>query len=83
MTEWVRSVLLLPTAFLPTTGENGAPVPVAATEPDSIFDPLFLDDTYKGSHLLTMPLTLAPIRLDAGRNTGPSRFRYPLLTAEG
>ena len=41
--------------------------------------PADLDNTYKGSHLLTMPLTLAPIRLDAGRNTGPSRFRYPFL----
>ena len=54
-----------------------------STEPDSIFDPFILDDTYKGSHLLTMPLTLAPIRLDAGRNTGPSRFRYPFFTTEG
>ena len=56
------------------TGENGAPVP-AAIEPDSTFGSFLVDDTYRGLHLLTLPLTLDPIRLDAGRNTGPSRFR--------
>jgi hypothetical protein len=63
-------------AFVPMTGENGAPVP-AAIEPDSIFGPFTADDTYRGLHLLTMPLSLGPIRLDAGRHTDPSRFRCP------
>src|SRR5271157_1734589 len=59
------------------TGENGTPVPAATTEPTSIFGSFFLDDTYRGLHLLTVPLTLAPIRRDAGRSTGPSQFRHP------
>jgi hypothetical protein len=46
-------------------------------EPDSIFGSFILDDTFRGSLTLTMPSTLAPIRLDAGRHTVPSRFWYP------
>ena len=65
------------------TDENGASVPAVITEPDSIFGSFFLDDTYRGLHLLTMPLTLAPIRRDAGRSTGPSRFRHPFLKTVG
>ncbi len=65
------------------TSENGTPVPAATTEPNSIFGSFFLDDTYRGLHQLTMPLTLAPIRLDAGRSTGPSRFRHPSLKTAG
>jgi len=56
------------------TGENGAPVPSAWGVTAS--SALILDDAYEGLLLLTVPPTLAPIRLDAGRNTGPSRFRY-------
>ena len=59
------------------TGENGAPVPSAWGVTAS--SALILDDAYEGLLLLTVPPTLAPIRLDAGRNTGPSRFRYPCM----
>ena len=36
-----------------------------ATEPVSIFGSFFLDDTFGSSLSLTMPSTLAPIRIDA------------------
>jgi hypothetical protein len=65
------------------TGENGTPVPAATPEPNSIFGSFILDDTYRGLHLLTMPLTLALIRLDAGRSTVSSRFRHPSFATAG
>lgn len=65
------------------TDENGTSVPAVFMEPDSIFGSFILDDTYRGLHLLTVPLTLAPIRLDAGRSTGPSQFRHPSWKTAG
>jgi hypothetical protein len=47
------------------------------SEPRSIFGSFFLDDTFGSSLSLTMPSTLAPIRLDAGRNALSSRNGHP------
>ena len=58
-------------------------MPAATPEPDSIFGSFILDDTYRGLHLLTVPLTLAPIRLDAGRSTVSSRFSAPVFEDGG
>ena len=44
------------------------------SEPISIFGSLFLDDAYESSHMLALPLTLAPVRLDAGRPDFASRL---------
>ena len=49
------------------------PFPLHA-EPISIFGSLFLDDAYESSHMLAMPLTLAPVRHDAGRPDLASRL---------
>ncbi len=43
----------------------------------SIFGSVFFDDTFGSSLSLTMPSTLAPIRLDAGRNVCSSRSGHP------
>ena len=36
--------------------------------------PNVLDDAYESSHMLAMPLTLAPVHFDAGRPDLASRF---------
>ena len=60
-------------------GENGAPVPAAA-EPTSIFGSFILDDALRGSHLLTMPSTLAPIRPMLAEASIPRGFDTRLAT---
>ena len=62
---------------LPMTDENGTPVPDRASEPNSIFGPFILDDTFRGLLTLTMPSTLAPCPPDAGRAIVTLRIRYP------
>lgn len=57
------------------TDENGASVPTAIT-PTSTFGAYILDEIQRGSHLLTMPFTLAPSRLDAGSTIVFSRFQW-------
>lgn len=56
---------------MPMTDENGASVPARVSEPDSIFGPFILDDTFGSSLTLTMPSTLAPVRIDACRHVYP------------
>jgi hypothetical protein len=60
----------LPTTCMSMTGENGAPVPVAV-EPIASSGSFLLDDNFGDLLMLTMPLTLAPIRSDARRHTAP------------
>ena len=56
------------------TGENGAPVPTALRGPDSIFGPFILDDTFRGLLTLTVPSTLAPVRLMLAEMSSPCKF---------
>jgi hypothetical protein len=43
-------------------------------KPDSTFGFFILVDAYESSHMLAMPQTLVPIRLDAGRPELASRL---------
>ena len=54
------------------TGENGTPVPVAI-EPLASLVLSILDDNFGDLLMLTMPLTLAPVRIDARRHADPRR----------
>ena len=56
------------------TDENGTPVPDRASEPNSIFGPFILDDTFRGLLTLTMPSTLAPVRLMLAEIPTPCGF---------
>ena len=63
------------------TGEEKAPVPAALPfwlRPVSILGRLEVTTFIESLHMLAMPSTLAPHRLDAGRCTLASRFECPL-----
>jgi hypothetical protein len=77
VTEWVRSLLLYRRPFRPRRVRMEHPFQPQPRSLTASLTPSFLTILERGSHQLTLPLTLAPIRLDAGRNILPSRFRCP------
>ena len=79
MTEWVRSLPLYRQLFRPRRVRMEHPCQPQPRSLTASLTPSFLTILKEVRILLTLPLTLAPIRLDAGRNTGPSRFRYPFF----